>query len=1483
MKRALILLISLNLMIPLSSQAIREFAVDTATFVQELVTFTGTALQSDEVPDFERFIHLFDSLPYERQLEIIEVSNLMLHLNCRPRPHFIKYQRIMMEFFYEDKTSHGYEEWLEGFRLFLTGEGALLRSIDQWLSLSLSLLEDNIFYSTNSITWKAADPSFRFQTDETMTVRFDEVTIACYSGRDFIQIMDATGSIDPNTLFWTGSRGRVTWERVGMPENEMYALLSDYRINLKTSSYSADSVILHYPALFDSEVLGRLEDKVTLVKNLQQAKYPQFVSYQNSYNIEEFAPGVNYRGGLSIEGANLLGSGVEGEPATLEIFSNDTLRIRAESNRIAMNARFIRSPHTLVTIYFGKDSIYHPDQVFAYDVAHEQLRLNQSEDFTSQGPYFNSYHNIDMSFDELFWTRGEKSMIFQALQGSSIGRATFESNTFFNYGFYSALQGMDYAHPLVQLASYARLLGGRDFNVDPFARHAGSPLYQVEHQLMALAKQGFVYFNDETGMIVLRQKLFDYIDASTRKRDYDVIRFVSRTEGISNAELDLESRDLTIRGIPVIFLSDSQNVRLVPRDNSIVMKRNRSFQFDGVVDAGLFRFTGSNFFFQYDSFKINLQNIDSLQLSIHTGEYNQYNEPILARIDNAIEHITGDLLIDRPDNKSGLASYPEYPTFTSRENSFIYFDSPDIQNGVYDRNVFYFELEPFTIDSLDNFSPEAIAPNGTFVSAGILPPLRMEMTLRKDNSLGFYMQAPDEGIRLYGNMGTFHNDIEMSSGGLHGYGSFDYLTSTTWSDDFLMHPDSMMARSRRFLIREKPDAVEFLYVENTEADVKLIPDEQVMKIARVKETFRVFNDSIFLAGNLALRPTGLSAQGAMALKDARFESGNFIYESRSIFADSAGVQLRGNPQQEFSFLTDDVNLYVDLDTRKGEFTSRGDNTRIELPYNLYETRLDHMTWFMDGGKVGLSQKKTLAENQVDIGIDSLRTNGPTYTSLHPRQYGLHFTAPEAYYDYRSRQLQASGVPFIEVADAYIFPDAGAVEVGYQASMSLLRNAKVLANRYNRQHMIYGATIGVNGARDYEGSGYYDYRDAFGNSHRIFFERIWVDSTLVSRSRGKVAEEDPFMLSPFFDFQGEVMMSASDPLLTFDGGTRVVHDCNISRGWLRFTAEIDPADIRIPVGEQMVNMGLNKIFAGSLITRDSTHIYPAFLSSRKDYFDANLTTASGVLIYNPERQSYLIASEEKLADSTLPGNYLRLETKSCQLYGEGPIDLTLDFGQVKIESAGHATHRVAEDQFSARIVMGLDFFFSPEALKIMGSEIDSLPDLQPVDLTEHYYVLAMRDLLGEVQARTLERQLALTGVYDEIPPAFQHTIFFNDLPLVWNQETRSFRFNGKVGIGNIGDIQVNKKVDAYVELVERGSGDVFDIYLRVNRNTWYYIAYSPGGLQVLSSNRDFNDIVFNLKASDRRVKAKLGQAQYVYSLAAQRRMDLFIERFLEYER
>ena len=66
------------------------------------------------------------------------------------------------------------------------------------------------------------------------------------------------------------------------------------------------------------------------------------------------------------------------------------------------------------------------------------------------------------------------------------------------------LQGMDYVHPLAQLATYSKVVQSRNFYVGPYSDYTGYPEYQVRHQIMALSKLGFVYFDDKTGVIHIR-------------------------------------------------------------------------------------------------------------------------------------------------------------------------------------------------------------------------------------------------------------------------------------------------------------------------------------------------------------------------------------------------------------------------------------------------------------------------------------------------------------------------------------------------------------------------------------------------------------------------------------------------------------------------------------------------------------------------------------------------------------------------------------------------------------------------------------------------------------------------------------------------------------------------------------------------------------------------------------------------------------------
>ena len=68
--------------------------------------------------------------------------------------------------------------------------------------------------------------------------------------------------------------------------------------------------------------------------------------------------------------------------------------------------------------------------------------------------------------------------------------------------------------------------------------------------------------------------------------------------------------DLKLRGVNSVNVSDSQEVIIYPRGKELTLKKNRDFDFSGVVQAGRFDIMGSNFGFKYDDFMIDMPNVD---------------------------------------------------------------------------------------------------------------------------------------------------------------------------------------------------------------------------------------------------------------------------------------------------------------------------------------------------------------------------------------------------------------------------------------------------------------------------------------------------------------------------------------------------------------------------------------------------------------------------------------------------------------------------------------------------------------------------------------------------------------------------------------------------------------------------------------------------------------------------------------------------------
>jgi hypothetical protein len=143
--------------------------------------------------------------------------------------------------------------------------------------------------------------------------------------------------------------------------------------------------------------------------------------------------------------------------------------------------------------------------------------------------------------------------------------------------------------------------------------------------------------------------------AFAKKKDYDAITIYSETrDAEENAILNLKDYTLDIRGVRGVSLSDSQKVAIRPYGGRLIVGKNRSISFDGMVNAGLFTVYGKNFSFSYDTFNLRLNKIDSIKIAVETEERDAFGRPVIRPIDNMIELGSANLSIDDPKNKSGL-------------------------------------------------------------------------------------------------------------------------------------------------------------------------------------------------------------------------------------------------------------------------------------------------------------------------------------------------------------------------------------------------------------------------------------------------------------------------------------------------------------------------------------------------------------------------------------------------------------------------------------------------------------------------------------------------------------------------------------------------------------------------------------------------------------------------------------------------------------
>ena len=159
-----------------------------------------------------------------------------------------------------------------------------------------------------------------------------------------------------------------------------------------------------------------------------------------------------------------------------------------------------------------------------------------------------------------------------------------------------------------------------------------------------------------------------------------------------------------------------------------------------------------------------------------------------------------------------------------------------------------------------------------------------------------------------------------------------------------------------------------------------------------------------------------------------------------------------------------------------------------------------------------------------------------------------------------------------------------------AKMRTLTDARVLANNTTKYHTIYNANIDIQGRKRFSGTGDYDYIDENKVKHHFHFDEIGVDTTFQTVARGQLADTAGFPLSPQFLFKGDVRLTASKEYLNFSGFTKPNIQCEkIGRNWIRFSGDINPANVSIPIASPVTDDGAKLIRGCGSDVRQHRHL------------------------------------------------------------------------------------------------------------------------------------------------------------------------------------------------------------------------------------------------------------------------------------------------------
>ena len=1284
-------------------------------------------------------------------------------------------------------------------------------------------------------------------------ITFANTNIDIISSRNHAIISGTKGSYLILHQKFTGDGGSIDWAPGGL-EGKASVSLQTYNFDVKRPVLNAKVVTLNYTEKLKEPIKGEFDyNGAAGINGIKFVSYKSDIAHSN-----QGVQGLSLIGGFSLIGNRVGTRSKQKSKATLSMIEDGVNKFKAVAREYYIEDSTINGNESSITLFHGRDSIYHPSTQFRFDTRTKDLVARSIGGNYKYVPFYSSYVNMEITADMVGWDLDSDSLELSIISGKAELPVLIQSVEYYDPEILASLSKNYNFNPVMLATNFVSRTHNREFFPADIAAYNNLDPIEVSRAFKEMSHHGYLSFDKYTNLYSLRKKAVHYNMARRGRVDFDNLLLISKVKSGPNIVFDMKNNQMYVNGIEKFYISEVLDVYIEPDSNRVTLGKDREITFNGKLFAGNFEYDGSGFRFNYDSFMFDLKQIDQIQLYTQEGDAKKSKiKNVISGISDADSSITsgisdfkgtsGKLLVNKPLNKSGKKIFSNYPKFEGGGSGFIvYFDDTDYLDGVYGRSM-YMLVPPFNLDSLSDSDPAAINFQGKFTSNDIMPEFNELLHIMPDRSLGFTHSIPPDGYPLFEGDARIYNKLNMDKDGLIGQGKMTFMTSSFYSESYVFYPDSIVADATQFVM--KPEEFNGIYFPDIKADVykmKWLTTVDSMHLDNVNTPFSLYEGIAMLDGRTTITHNGVFGRGKLISLGSESISREFEFKSNRFLAKHSDFKINSVNPEKPALAGSDVRLDFNLETKKAEIKPEIEGeAALEFPYAQFRTSIPTAVWDLDSGIITMSKP-----DNVDIESSYFYTTREDLDSLR-------FNATRATYNMNSQELLVSGIPYITVADSEITPENGEVLILENSRIGTLYNTTIVIDTLNGYHRLYNGTIDIISRNEFAGSATYQYVNAVQDTFAISLEDFHLEQVSEKKKKGKsdqqtiatgsVTTSDSLLVSPSIYYKGQITMRARKPALELDGYVKL--DLKKIDGydtWIKYASDAEQQQVVLDFDNDITEYG-SKLTAGLHFDYNDYSLYHTFISDKREVGDEDFFVPSGMLRFNPDSSEYVIVDENKQLGLTYEGKMMAYNEDSSFLYFEGPISMLEPNKGVSIQGAVIGRGNTETSDYSFDAMLALDFDVNSGVFDMMAQgflqAIDLLGSTEAIeDRTSLLYNLS--NMIGDKAAKDYEA----SSVEEYTPlvsmsPKLVKPITFAEIKLKWSDDQKSFyNENASIGISNVLRTDINAKFEGFFEVRKGVDGDKIDLFLKASPEYWYYFSYEDNKMLIYSSDSDLNEYI-----------------------------------------